>query len=164
MHLIILYAFCRVTDDMIDDEPNDGRKRRKLAAIERFVDELFADRRSDYDVRTSAAETGEPCVDWARYRTELNDAELSCFRALSRISFYLPKKPFRELIDGYRWDVDGKRVEDETDLLLYSSYVAGSVGTLCVYVMVYKSGDTMRPVDDQHCGYVIEKAHQMGQV
>lgn len=161
LHLIILYAFCRVTDDMIDSEPNVGVKKRKLKLIETFIDELFKDRNSDYHVKTSMTPR-KPEVNWEQYRLELTDEELSCFRAISQISFYLPRKPFYELLDGYRWDVEGKTVQNETDLLLYSSYVAGSVGTLCVYVMVYNSGTQID--DDEKHDFVIRKAQQMGQV
>lgn len=161
LHLMILYAFCRVTDDMIDNELDAGRKKRKLSLIERFVGELFANRRSDYEVNTVATASGSESIDWTSYRSELTDEELSCFRAVSRISFYLPRKPFHELLEGYRWDVEGKPVRTENDLLLYSTCVAGSVGTLCVYVMMYKSGS--------HCtidgnDFTIRKARQMGQV
>lgn len=161
LHLIILYAFCRVTDDMIDSEPKVGVKKQKLKLIETFIDELFADRSSDYDVKTSITPQ-KPKVNWEQYRLDLTDEELSCFRAISKISFYLPRKPFYELLDGYRWDVDGKTVQNETDLLLYSSYVAGSVGTLCVYVMVYKSATQID--DHKRHDFVIGKAQQMGQV
>lgn len=160
MHLIILYAFCRVTDDMIDSEPNVGVKKQKLTLIEKFIGELFADRSADYDVKKSTPQ--KPEVDWQRYRKELTDEELSCFRAISRISFYLPRKPFYELLDGYRWDVEGKVVQNEADLMLYSSYVAGSVGALCVYVMMHKSGVNID--DDARHDFVIRKAQQMGQV
>jgi len=161
LHLMILYAFCRVTDDMIDNEVDAGRKKRKLSLIERFVGELFVNRRSDYEVNTVATASGSESIDWTSYRSELTDEELSCFRAVSRISFYLPRKPFYELLEGYRWDVEGKPVRTENDLLLYSTCVAGSVGTLCVYVMMYKSGS--------HCAidgndFTIRKARQMGQV
>lgn len=161
LHLIILYAFCRVTDNMIDSEQDAGRKERKLSLIERFIDELFADRRSDYEVRP-APPARDPDIDWTPYQMELTDEELSCFRALSRISFYLPRKPFHELLDGYRWDMAGKQVLNEDDLLLYSNHVAGSVGALCVYVMVYNSGGN-------HCAltgrdFVLQRARQMGQV
>lgn len=161
LHLIILYAFCRVTDNMIDSEQDAGRKERKLSLIERFIDELFADRRSDYEVRPAPPVRGLD-IDWTPYRVELADEELSCFRALSRISFYLPRKPFYELLEGYRWDVAGKPILTEDDLLLYSSHVASSVGVLCVYVMVYNSGSN-------HCAltgrdFVLQRARQMGQV
>lgn len=161
MHLIILYAFCRVTDDMIDNEPNVDKKKRKLKLTERFIEELFADRNSGYDVKTTVCPR-KLKIDWTQYRSELSDVEMSCFRAISRISFYLPRKPFDELLEGYKWDVDGKSVETEFDLLLYSSYVAGSVGTLCVYVMMHQSG--IRLDENENHNFVIEKAKKMGQV
>lgn len=163
--MIILYAFCRVTDDMIDNEQDADKKKQKLKTTERFVNELFADRQSDYDVK-STVPRGEPKIDWTHYQSELGDEEMSCFRALSRISFYLPRKPFQELLDGYRWDVDGKTVDNETDLLLYSNHVAGSVGVLCVYVMMYKSGVWLDHNDNDYKihDFVISKARQMGQV
>lgn len=144
---------------MIDNEPDAGKKKRKLSLIERFVGELFANRVSDYDVKTNVPR--DPEIDWSLYRSELTADELSCFRAVSRISFYLPRKPFYELIEGYRWDVGGKTVKNEADLLLYSSYVAGSVGTLCVYVMMYKSCEDYALSGHD---FVIKKAQQMGQV
>jgi len=147
---------------MIDNEPNVYKKKRKLQLTERFIEELFSNRNSDYDVKTVDHHPREPNIDWAQYRTELSDNELSCFRAISRISFYLPRKPFDELLEGYRWDVGGKIVENENDLLLYSSYVAGSVGALCVYVMVYHSG--IRSDDNKNHDFIIEKAQKMGQV
>lgn len=147
---------------MIDDGPNAGAKKRKLLLIQRFVGELFADRDSDYGVNATSAR--EPRVDWTRYGPpELTDEQVSCFRAVSRISFYLPRKPFDELLEGYQWDVDGRTVDDEADLLLYSSHVAGSVGVLCVYVMVHQSGGCGR-LDDGGHDFLIEKARLMGQV
>ncbi|XP_050422717.1 uncharacterized protein LOC126834665 [Adelges cooleyi] len=159
LDLMILYAFCRVTDDMIDNELNVTKKKRKLELTKQFVDQLFVDRKSDYDVQTKPH---LPRVCWSEYESELTDQEMSCFRSISRISFYLPRKPFYELIEGYKWDIDGKNVQSEKDLLLYSSYVAGSVGALCVYVMMYRTG--VHLVDDKRHDYVIEKAKQMGQV
>lgn len=147
---------------MIDNGSDIVEKKRKLMLIERFVGELFADRDSDYDVNTNTPR--EPKVDWARYEPpEFNNEELSCFRAVARISFYLPRKPFSELLEGYKWDVNGRIIENETDLLLYSKYVAGSVGALCVYVMLYNSGDYGR-LDNDKRDFLVEKARKMGQV
>lgn len=130
--------------------------------IEKFVGELFANRDSDYGVNTTTPR--EPEVNWAQYESQdLSNEELSCFRAVARISFYLPRKPFNELLEGYKWDVDSRTVKDEADLLLYSDYVAGSVGALCVYVMLYNSGDCGR-LDNDVRDFLIGKARKMGQV
>lgn len=158
--MTILYAFCRVTDDMIDNEEDKDKKNHKLGIVEQFINELFADRKSDYDVKT------KPCtvnIDWEKYQSVLTDNEISSFRAISRIAFYLPRKPFYELLAGYQWDVESRLVRDEDDLMLYSSYVAGSVGVLCVYVLIYRCDNDNFVISEEY-SYVIEKAQQMGRV
>lgn len=160
MDLIILYAFCRVTDDMIDDESNVEKKAHKLEVIKTFIKELFADRKSDYEVKTKPQ---EPEINWTKYESELTNEEISCFRALSRIAFYLPRKPFYELLLGYQWDLEGRLIRNENDLLLYSNYVAGSIGTLCVFLIMYKC-DGGKYGFEKNYDYVIEKAQQMGRV
>lgn len=160
MDLIILYGFCRVTDNMIDNNLDTDQKWHKYNVVRAFVDELFADRRSDCDVKTTPDDV---CIDWPRYQAELTDQEIASFRAVSRIAFYLPRGPFDELLAGYRWDIDGRPVKDEDDLLLYSSYVAGSVGALCVHVMMYRCDNGQHELADNY-DFVIDKARQMGRV
>ncbi|XP_026805481.1 bifunctional lycopene cyclase/phytoene synthase-like [Rhopalosiphum maidis] len=159
LDLIILYSFCRVTDDMIDNELDVEKKKRKFELTNNFINELFHDRKSDYDVGTKPQKLN---IDWTKYESGLTDVEMSCFRALSRIAFYLPRKPFEELLAGYKWDIEGRLIRNEDDLLLYSTYVAGSVGALCVYVMMYRcDNDKFELVENYD--YVIKKAYQMGQ-
>lgn len=145
---------------MIDGELNAEKKEHKLKVVKTFINELFADRKSDYEVKTRPQ---EPKIDWEMYEYELTTVEISCFRALSRIVFYLPRKPFYELLAGYQWDVEGRLVQNEDDLLLYSNYVAGSVGVLCVYVIIYKCNYEKYSINEKY-DYVIDKAQQMGRV
>jgi len=145
---------------MIDDESDAKKKQHKYEVIERFVSELFADRKSDCEVKT------RPCIaniDWSHYQSELTDQEMASFRALSRIAFYLPRRPFDELLAGFRWDIEGRLVKNEDDLMLYSSYVAGSIGALCVYVIMYRCNSNEHDLADNY-DYVIDKAQQMGRV
>ncbi|XP_044011143.1 bifunctional lycopene cyclase/phytoene synthase-like [Aphidius gifuensis] len=160
LDLTILYGFCRVTDDMIDNELNIEKKIIKLKIIKNFINELFSDRKTIYDVKIKPSMIN---INWKKYETKLSNIELSCFRAISRIAFYFPRKPFDELISGYQWDIDGRVVNNEDDLILYSSYVAGSVGALCVHVMMYRSDFSKHSLDKNY-NYVIEKAQQMGNV
>lgn len=145
---------------MIDDESNVEKKKHKLEIIKIFIKELFADRKSDYEVKTRPQDTK---IDWANYESELTNEEISCFRALSRIAFYLPRKPFYELLLGYQWDLEGRLIRNEDDLLLYSNYVAGSIGTLCVFLIIHKCDDGKHGLKENY-DYVIEKAQQMGRV
>lgn len=160
LDLIILYSFCRVTDDMIDDELDVKKKKRKFELTKKFINELFFDRKSDYEVEKKPYNKN---INWTQYESELTDVEMSSFRALSRIAFYLPRKPFEELLAGYKWDIDGRLVRNEDDLLLYSTYVAGSIGVLCVHVMMYRCGNDNYDLAENY-DYVIKKAYQMGQV
>lgn len=166
MDLIILYAFRRVTYDMIADELDTKKKQCKYGAIEAFVGELFADRKSDRDVMTRP---GAANIDWSRYRPELTDREMAIFRAMSRTVFYLPRWPFDDLLAGYRWDVEGRPAKDEDDLMLYSSYVAGSVGALSGHVLMYRCDDDRdhdpaTAVEHGSLQLVVEKARQIGRV
>jgi len=145
---------------MIDDEPDVKKQKYKLELTKKFIDELFADRKSDYDVKTTPYEIK---IDWSQYQSKLTEVEMSSFRAISRIAFYLPRKPFYELLAGYQWDIEGKLVRNEDDLLLYSSYVAGSIGALCVYVMMYRCDNDNYDLLGNH-DYIIKKAQQMGRV
>ena len=70
LDLIILYSFCRVTDDMIDDELDVEKKKRMFELTGRFINELFHDRKSDYDVQTKPQELK---IDWTKYESELTD-------------------------------------------------------------------------------------------
>lgn len=143
---------------MIDEEPDVEKQKCKLELIKQFINELFADRKSDYDVKTTPYKVN---IDWTLYQSKLTNVEMSSFRAIFRIAFYLPRKPFYELLAGYEWDIEGRLVRNEDDLLLYSSYVAGSIGTLCVYVMMYRCDNDKYDLLGNY-DYVIEKAQQMG--
>lgn len=159
LDLTILYAFCRVTNDMIDNEPDVQKKKHKLEIIKSFIDDLFIDRKSDYDV----LKPQQAKIDWIKYKSELNDKEMSCFRAISRIIFYFPRKPFYELFAGYQWNVEGKLVQSEDDLLAYSNMAGGSIGELSVFVMMYKCDNDKYEYVEKY-DQVVESARIMGLV
>jgi len=71
--LSILYAFCRVTDDMIDDiSLSTDQKEEKLNLIRNFVNDLFGNRtmKSDWkyslNMELKSAQT-PPFIDWSLY-------------------------------------------------------------------------------------------------
>lgn len=160
LDLIILYAFCRVTDEMFDSKTDEKKKKLKLELSKQFISEIFADRKSDYDVKKTPQEVK---IDWKKYESEFTDVELSSYRAVSRIAFFLPRKPFEELFAGYQWDLEFTLVRNEKDLMLYTSYVAGSIGAMCLYVIMYRYGNDMNDLVDK-ADYLTKHAYKIGQV
>ncbi|RWS11464.1 bifunctional lycopene cyclase/phytoene synthase-like isoform X2 [Dinothrombium tinctorium] len=163
--LSILYAFCRVTDNMIDNESIVDKRKDKVNLIKKFIDELSVDRAPSwkYDVGKKIDPKSVPNIDWSYYEKHLKKNQLAAFRAISRISYYLPLEPFRELIRGYEWDINEKMIETDSDLLEYSSYVASSVATLFTCIMCFKSDFVGRKLikEDE---WLIERARDMGKV
>jgi phytoene synthase len=101
-----LYAFCRVTDDAIDES------RDAKAALERCVartEAIFADRPHDDPIDRA----------FARIAREHS----------------LPRAPVDALLDGYRWDVERRPIVTISDLLAYAVRVAGAVGVASTYLM-----------------------------
>lgn len=101
-----LYAFCRVADDLIDG-PGDTD-----AALEELYDRLDS-----------------------IYRGFPQDH--MCDRALARVvrQHHLPKGLLHALLEGFRWDADGRHYADISDVLAYGARVAGSVGVMMALLM-----------------------------
>lgn len=165
--LTVLYAFCRVTDDMIDRETEVAERQKQLNVIKTFLDQLFSNRDSagyfDWRAKEKSVAYSKDLVDWAYFKKNLTREELAAFRAISRITHYLPQQPFYELVEGYKWDIDGRLVKHEEDLKLYSSYVASSVATLCTFIVCTRSNywpDNF----GKKCETMIEHARNMGMV
>lgn len=127
--LIVLYAFCRYTDDLTDDTRIRATIRSKrLTKLFRFVENNFSTRSE---------------VSLARRKTE---AEISSNcdpiqRSILRfIAHKVPREPMIELLQGYQWDLEldtsrKRRIRFEEDLILYAQHVASSVAEMCMYVV-----------------------------
>jgi phytoene synthase len=103
----ILYAFCRVTDDRVDEDP--------LASL-RTIDGMRA--------RLGRAYAGRP----------ENDAVDRALAALLATTSIPPTLPLA-LFEGMEWDVVGRRYETLGDLQAYAARVAGSVGAMMTLIM-----------------------------
>lgn len=162
--LTILYAFCRVTDDMVDNEISVEQKRHQVEIITKFLDQLFSNRRvTDVYMWECDQLVNYPTVDWKYFKNHLDEKQLASFRSIARIVYYLPQEPFYELVQGYIWDIEQRTVRNEDDLLEYSKYVASSVATLCTFVFCHKTyqwPDSFGP----KCKSMLENARKMGMV
>ncbi len=105
-----LYAFCRVADDAID---RADRPEAALAGLHDRLDACYA---------------GEPSP-WPEDRA-----------LASVVSEYgIPKALLLALLEGFAWDAVGRRYADLSELVAYSTRVAGSVGAMMAALMGARS-------------------------
>ena len=100
------YAFCRESDDAIDESADP---QRALVEVRARVDAIFAGRPEARPVDRAFAQTAR-----------MND---------------LPRAPVDALVEGYLWDVENRRYETLSGVLGYSARVAASVGVVMTWLM-----------------------------
>lgn len=112
-----LYAFCRLSDDLVD-EATDPSARRD--AVVRLGD------------RVARAYAGNP-------------ADAPADRAFSEIvgAYAIPEALPYALIEGFAWDAEGRRYADIAALHAYAARVAGSVGAMMALIMGARSPDAL---------------------
>lgn len=107
-----LYAFCRLADDAVDIEDAGGRPARQAAlrALER---------------RLARAYAGKP-------------ADSPADRAFADVAAYfgIPHSVPAALLEGFAWDLAGRRYETLSELYAYGARVAGTVGTMMAALML----------------------------
>ncbi|MEO0615441.1 MAG: phytoene/squalene synthase family protein [Pseudomonadota bacterium] len=101
-----LYAFCRLADDAIDDGTGDADA---LARLQARLDHIYA---------------GTP-FDHPADRAMVHIARV----------YGMPRELPEALIDGFRWDIGGRRYDSIEDLYDYCARVAGSVGAMMAVLM-----------------------------
>ena len=110
-----VYAFCRYTDDIVDEESDD---RRKVVLLRKWRMELGLALRG-----TSAYPI-------------LNQLNSTARR------FNIPVDHFYDLIRGMEMDLTKNRYETFEELKEYCSLVASSVGLMCRQIFGYKNEST----------------------
>lgn len=105
-----LYAFCRLADDAVDDTADDATARRQVLA--------------DLEHRLQRAYAGEPLP-------------IAADRAFARVvrEHRIPAALPGALLEGFRWDAEGRRYATLEDLHAYAARVAGTVGTMMAMLM-----------------------------
>jgi phytoene synthase len=108
-----VYAFCRQTDDIID-EGNES-------------EELKYEKLRKWRVELEKSQKGE--------------SEYYLLNKLSKIisQFNIPLEPFFELIKGMEMDLQMKRYPNIDDLMLYCYRVASTVGLMCIEIFGYRN-------------------------
>ncbi|XWX05168.1 squalene/phytoene synthase family protein [Aggregatilineales bacterium SYSU G02658] len=110
-----LYAFCRVTDDIVDQAP-DGTSRD--AALRAWQETVFADH-PDHDEPVALA--------WAD----------------TRARFHIPRGYALQLIEGCARDIRQTRYETFDELAEYSYGVASTVGLMAMHIVGFAGAEAI---------------------
>ena len=113
-----IYLYCRTVDEVADRRLYDVGAEQAAADLDRLAASLDA----AFDGRPP------PVLLWQRL-------------AAVHARFRLDPRPFHELLDGARWDVAGRPVRTDADLLAYSDLVAGSVGAMMLPLLMPASDE-----------------------
>ena len=107
-----LYAFCRLADDAVD---TGGDPHAALGQLRE---------------RLTAAYRGQP-------------AAVAADRALAAVvaRFKIPRTLPEALLEGFEWDLAGRRYETLEELQAYGARVAGSVGAMMALLMGVRSAE-----------------------
>lgn len=108
-----LYAFCRVTDDIVDDQPDTA-----VGELEIWRKRVFASQPSPNDL---------VAVAWA-------DA---------RARYHVPVRYAEQLVDGIARDLTQTRYETFVDLATYSYGVASTVGLMSMHIIGYSGPEAI---------------------
>lgn len=128
--LILLYGFCRVADDLIDDASSAREAQRWIDRFTAFLDAAYAKTLSQERIQS----TLKPFPAEARSVLEL----LPVDRLLSA--------PLYGLIDGFKIDLgfstgDKTPVKTAADLKRYATCVAATIGELCLSLVYFHDPD-----------------------
>lgn len=113
-----LYAFCRVTDDIVDDPVRTTAERS--AALSKWQAAVMADEPAADDL---------VCLAWA-------DAQ---------VNFNIPRGYAQQLIDGCARDISQTRYQTFADLAAYSYGVASTVGLMAMHIVGYVNNEETLP-------------------
>ncbi|MGB3542329.1 phytoene/squalene synthase family protein [Rubrivirga sp.] len=114
----VLYLYCRTVDTLADERVAVIGTEAAL----REVDALEADLEGTLE--------GRP-------------PDTLLWRRLAEVhrTYDLPRRPLKQLLEGARWDLEGRTVDTTEDLLAYSNLVAGSVGAAMLPFLVRRPED-----------------------
>lgn len=129
----LLYAWCRYCDDEID-----GQRLGHAAPAGEAPAGDMRDRLARLHALTAAALHGTAPL--------AEPAFLALRRVVTRCG--VPERHPFELLEGFRWDAEGRRYRTLDDLLEYCYHVAGCVGVMMAYAMGVRDEDALRRAAD----------------
>ncbi|PMD25666.1 hypothetical protein NA56DRAFT_564733 [Hyaloscypha hepaticicola] len=138
INLILLYSFCRVADDLVDNASTESEAREWIKKLTHYLDLAYA---------SKEARLVQKHPDVHSYITEnFPESSQSALRLLP--THLLPYGPLYELLEGFKTDLEFHEsnfakalrtfpIANEHDLEVYSARVAGTVAELCLELVFH---------------------------
>lgn len=123
--LLLLYSFCRVADDLVDNAADADEAKIWIAKLRKFLDNAYTEK-----VARSVLHA-QVCEDFP-----LNTQ--SAFLQLPATK--LSPQPLEDLLRGFEMDLAFNKapvIETTEDLRLYADRVAGTVAQMCIELIFY---------------------------
>lgn len=114
---LVTYAFCRLSDDTVDDLEEGAVGLAAVDVLRLRLDKIYADAPIDHPVDRALAAT-------VRH-------------------YKVPRDVLDALLEGMAWDAEGRDHETIEDVIDYSVRVAGSVGMLICCIMNRRDAATL---------------------
>lgn len=150
--LLLLYSFCRVADDLVDDAVSPADAKMWIAKLQKFLDFVYGNKLSRSDI--------------AGYITqEFPEGMQSALHQLPVAK--LSREPLDDLLHGFEMDMDfteshcavAPPIQTESDLELYAHRVAGTVAHMCIELIFYDYMSRMQLEDQRR---VVDAGDRMG--
>ncbi|KAM0271675.1 hypothetical protein ACHAQH_008985 [Verticillium albo-atrum] len=134
--MTLLYSYCRLADDLVDDAADN-------VVASNWIDKLQQHLNLSYAEVNETKPTPETRVISSREYANATFPS-SALATLHHLPIHLiPQKPFDDLLEGFVMDMDFDKdaeqfpINDKSDLELYASYVASTVGLMCLELVFY---------------------------
>ena len=139
--LVILYSFCRVADDLIDNAASPAEAKTWVKKLRNFLDLSYGgDMKTDKGEIIRGSDKNRGAATLFAVQNFPPDTILTLLLLpVDRLS----KEPLTELLNGFEMDLaftpsnPTGPIKSEPDLDLYGARVAGTVALLCIQLVLY---------------------------
>lgn len=143
-----------------------------MAIVQKFIDEVYRNHYTDEELFSIINANKvmdynnvdrKHDINWNLYESKLTTEQLSIFRSFSRMAFYFPRQLTDNIIEGCKWDIEERLMNDEQDLCEYTRYVTGTAVSLNQFIVWNKDGEW--PTNFKEISHnMIQKATLFGEV
>jgi 15-cis-phytoene synthase/lycopene beta-cyclase len=145
--LLLLYSFCRIADDLVDNAATAEEAKEWIAKLHQYLDDTYTALKSP-DLTGTAVH--------ARFPPNTRSA------LLQLPAVKLPRQPLQDLLHGFEMDLefnDSSPIQTEGDLRLYAERVAGTVAQMCIQLTFHLYPCNMSASKKRE---VVEAGNRMG--